>query len=331
MIALMLWLNPLPPAVQSRFPAPVDLCSTIGQALVERLVPNPMTTRQRHYCVWITGGTELEVMQAANDGEPWDYTSAQAHEEYRRRLAGDLRPDTRPDSVRASRDFHQVITTGARVVEGVGDEAHLLDHVSTDTNRVALVEVFFRLGNLLVQVKYSTFDRPVSADRLRQGALSVSRRMAATLGRMSPPEPTPTTPPGTYAETPIACAILSPDQLKKLIGTDVSWGSRDSATCRMEKPNTTGNPLLDLRFWAPQRGPAGDGIAQAKEMFAGWRDSESVALDIADEALAFHTGTPQSPGEPVVAFRKANLLGYVQARDQAKAEQAARWIVEALP
>ncbi|TDE55625.1 hypothetical protein E1295_13865 [Nonomuraea mesophila] len=282
------------------------------------------------YCVWSQGATELGVSWVTRDGDPWDHTSAQVHEEYRKRLVGDLRPRTSPFPMWVKSGSRQMTTTKARVVEKVGDEAHLVDHLSADTKRVELVQVLFRVGNLLVKVEYSTFDRPVSADRLRQGAVSVSRRVARGLGRMSPPEPTPTAPSGTYAEPPVACAVLSDKQLRKLVDTEADAGTSESANCDWEKPNTPGDPQLELRFWAPQRGPAGDGIAQAKEMFAGWKGSEAAALDLADEALAFREGTPQSPGPPVVVFRKANLLARVEARDRHKAEQAARWIVEAL-
>ncbi|MCG5216254.1 hypothetical protein [Streptosporangium sp. KLBMP 9127] len=294
-------------------------------------MPDADTRLDGQYCVWTQRGAELTVREVTSDGDPWDRTSAQAHEEYRRRLIVDLRPDNSPDSEWINNKFREVTTTKARVVEGVGDEAHLLDHLSAGTKQVEFVKVLFRTGNLLVEVEYFASDRPVSAHRLRQGAVSVSRRMAAALDRMGPPEPTPTPAPGTYAEPPIACALLSPEQTEKLVDPEAYARTSHSATCTWEKPNTAWDPQLKLQFWAPRRGPAGDGIAQAKEMFAGWRDPESAALDIADEALAFYPGTPQIPGLPVVAFRKANLIGYVQARDPAKAEQAARWIVKALP
>lgn len=329
-IALMLWLNPLPPGVQPRFPAPVDLCATVDRDLVERLVPDADARLDGHDCVWTQRGTELTVSHFSWDWDPWDHTSAQAHEEYRKRLNRDLRPDTSPHSLWINNESREVTTAKAQVVEGVGDEAHSLDHLSAGTKQVELVKVLFRTGNLLVEVEYFASDRSASAHSLRQGAVSVSRSTAAALDRMSPPEPTPTPAPGTYTEPPIACALLSPEQTEKLVDPEAYARSWRSATCTWQLPNASWPPQLELQFWAPQHGPAGDGIAQAKEMFGGWRDPESAVLDLADEALAFQSGTPQTPGQPVVVFRKANLLGYVQARDPAKAEQAARWIVEAL-
>ncbi|MET9251055.1 hypothetical protein [Nonomuraea sp. NPDC003709] len=323
-IALMLWLNPLPFEIQPRFPASFDLCATVDRDLVERLVPDAETSLDGSYCVWRRPGTNLTVRWANENGEHWDYTSAQAHEEYRRSLIGDLRPDPSRTAWINSRS-RELSTTQAQAIAGVGSEAYLVDHLSKSTKQVELVTVLFRTGNLLIEIEYA------AADRVRHGAVSVSRRVAAALDRMSPPEPTPTPPPGTYAEPPIACALLSPEQTKKLVDPDTyarAW--QNSADCSWEKPNTSFDAQLELRFWAPQRGPAGDGVAQAKEMFSGWREPESAPLDITDEALAFRTGTPRQPGEPVVVFRKANLIGYVQARDPAQAEQAARWIVEAL-
>ncbi|MEU4570998.1 hypothetical protein [Nonomuraea sp. NPDC023979] len=330
MIALMLWLNPLPPGTQPRFPAPLDLCAMVDADLVKRLVPGGGSRLEGRHCVWTKPGSELVVRWVNDDGEPWDYTSAQAHEEYRRSLARDLSPDTSPRSLWVNGEFRDLLGGRARVVRGVGDEGYLLDHVAAGTERVDLVKVVFRVGNLLVEVEH--FGPAPGAVRLRQGAVAVARRMADALVRASPADPAAApVAPGTYAESPIACAVLSPAQVRQLVEPSAYARAGNSATCSWEKPNESSDRLqLRLEFWAPRRGPAGDGVAQAKEMFAGWRDDDTRALDLADEALAFREGTPQVPGPPVVVFRKANLLGYVRAGDEAKAERAARWIVEAL-
>ncbi|MEU7861600.1 hypothetical protein [Nonomuraea sp. NPDC049141] len=347
-IAVFLWLNPLSAAVQPRFPVPMDLCAAVDEALVKRLVPDAKARHDGLDCAWTSRSVGLTVKSVSANGktldytsealhelhtigkdvEPWDRTSAQAHEAYRKRLADDLRPSRltiwqEPDIGVTGDRRRGVTTTAARAVQGVGDEAHEVDYLTPRTKRPERVYVVFRAGNLLLEVAYTGIDGRVSAERLRQGAVSVSSRMAATLGRMSPPEQTPATTPGTYAETPIACAMLTPAQIKQLKAGDMKATGYQPDRC--EWGLMFADPLLTVQFSAPQRGPAGDGIAQAKEMFAGWRTQESTAADIGD------IGDEAFASKSAVVFRKTNLIGLVTATPRARAEQAARWIVAALP
>ncbi|GAA3223904.1 hypothetical protein [Nonomuraea helvata] len=327
MIAMLLWLNPLPaPAAQPRFPVPIDLCALVDASLVKQLVPGAKANHDRDECSWTGQGVGLTAEPITEDleQEPWGSTNAQVHELYRKRLANDLRPSWLtiwqwPAIGVPTEKRRSVTTTVARTVEGMGDEAHTVEHRRLRTKELERVFVTFRTGNLLFEVAYTAIDGRVSAKRLREGALSVSSRMAATLDGMSPPEPGPTAAPGIYAETPIACAMFTSAQLKEL---GVEAGGR--VGLRAESCTwvwRTFQERLFLDFHAPQRGPAGDAIAQAKEMFAGWKSPESTPVDIGDEALVI--------GSEVV-FRKSNLIGSLMARTPAQAQQAARWLVEAL-
>ncbi|MGP3963127.1 hypothetical protein ACTWPT_44795 [Nonomuraea sp. 3N208] len=327
MIAMLLWLNPLhAPAAQPRFPVPIDLCALVDASLVKQLVPGAKANHDRYECAWTGQGVGLTAESITEDPErePWGSTNAQAHELYRKRLANDLAPSLLtiwewPAIGVPTEKRRSVTTTVARTVAGVGDEAHTVDHRRPRTKELERVYVTFRAGNLLFKVAYTAIDGRVSAKRLRQGALSVSSSMAATLDRMSPPEPAPTSAPGIYAETPIACAMFTPAQLKDL-GVEVGGRAGLSAeSCTWSW--RTFQKRLFLDFHAPQRGPAGDAVAQAKEMFAGWKSPESTSVDIGDEALVIGSG---------VVFRKSNLIGSLTARTPAQAQQAARWLVEDL-
>lgn len=327
MIAMLLWLNPLPaPAAQPRFPVPIDLCALVDASLVKQLVPGAKADHDRYACAWTGQGVGLtaEPIMENYEQEPWGLTNAQVHELYRKRLANDLRPSqTTIWGWRAigvpSEKRRRVTTTAAQTVEGVGDEAHIVDHRRLRTKALERVYVTFRAGNLLFEVDYTAIDARASAKRLREGALAVSSSMAATLDEMSPPEPGPTPEPGIYAETPIACAMFTSAQLKKL-GVDVGGKvGRSAESCTWSRQIFQDRLFLD--FHAPQRGPAGDAVAQAKEMFAGWKFPKSTPVDIGDEALV--TGS-------MVVFRKSNLIASLTAQTPAQAQQAARWLVEAL-
>lgn len=348
MIALLLWLAPLPAAAEPRFPVPIDFCAAVDEGLVKRLVPDAKARHGVLDCEWTGQGVGLtvrpigprgraadytseelhELYGSDRDVEPWSRTSAQAHEVYRERLADDLRPSEWTVWYWSSIGVivgkrRAVTTTAARALKGVGDEAHEVGHHTRRTKRLERVFVTFRVGNLLLEVAYTGIDGRVSAEHLRQGAVAVSSRMAASLGRMSPPEQTPATPPGTYGETPTACTALTPAQIKQLKAGAIPPFGSSAGSCAWG--SMFGDPLLTVQFSAPQGGPAGDGVAQAKEILVGWRAQEPTAVgigDIGDEALAFGS---------TVVFRKANLIGVVEATTRAHAEQATRWIVVALP
>nr|SBO96733.1 hypothetical protein BN4615_P6249 [Nonomuraea gerenzanensis] len=91
---------------------PIDFCAVVDAGLVERLVPDAEAEHEGVHCVWAGRGVGLQVRPVGPDGqgstwtseqlldtygtdkdvEPWNRTSAQAHETYRTRHAGDLRP-----------------------------------------------------------------------------------------------------------------------------------------------------------------------------------------------------------------------------------------------
>lgn len=344
MIALLLWLDPLPGAAQPRFPVPIDFCSVVDAGLVKRLVPDAKVEHDGIHCVWASPGVGLQVRPVGANGEgslwtseellqtygtdkdvePWTRTSARTHEIYRKRHAEDLRPSEltiwSDPAIRVSTaDRRSATRTAARAVAGVGDEAFEVGLLAIPSKRLEHAEVVFRVGNVLLEVGYSGIDGRVSANRLRRGAVEVSKRMATALGRMSPPERTATPPPGTFAETPLACATLTPAQIKKLKAGKIQPLGSEPGTC--DWGELLKDPRLVVQLWAPQRGPAGDGIAQAKEMVSHWKTDTSVTAGIADEALADRN---------TVIFRKANLIGRVKATNPARAEQAARWIVAGL-
>ncbi|WP_327581606.1 hypothetical protein OHA25_37275 [Nonomuraea sp. NBC_00507] len=351
MIALLLWLNPLPGAVQPRFPVPIDFCSVVDAGLVERLVPDAKVEHEGIHCVWAGRGVGLQVRPVGPNGEgstwtseqlpetygtdkdvePWSRTSAQTHEIYRTRHADDLRPSeltiwSDPAIGVMTANRRDATTTAARALEGVGDEAHEVDFLTIPSKRLGLstkrlerVEVVFRVGNVLLEVGYTGIDGRVSANRLRRGAVEVSKRMATAFERMSPPERTAAPPPGIFTETPLACATLTAAQIKKLKAGSIQPLGSHPSSCHWGA--LFKDPRLVVQLWAPRRGPAGDGIAQAKEMVSHWKTDKSVTVGIAHEALA--------DGNTVI-FRKANLIGRIEATNPARAEQAARWIVAGL-
>ncbi|GAA3608297.1 hypothetical protein GCM10022419_111510 [Nonomuraea rosea] len=82
----------------------------------------------------------IEFHAIGDDAEPWDRTSAQAHERYRKRLAHDLRPSRltiwqEPGIGMTGDRGLGATTTAARAVQGVGDEAHEVDHLDRRTKR----------------------------------------------------------------------------------------------------------------------------------------------------------------------------------------------------
>ncbi|WP_237109351.1 hypothetical protein [Nonomuraea sp. MG754425] len=317
-------------AEDPRFPSPVDLCTLLTEDAAGKVVPQARRPKGEYAglesmgCRWVRKGVALGLSvrayphESGMAEEPWTHTAAEAHLAFRYLLNGRQRPSRliiwSANDIGVDFEHRRSATsTTARPLAGIGEEAFAYSYVDKATRRENRVFVVFRVGNLILEVDHVAVENSSRAGTLLDRAAGAAKAAAKTLDRLSPPPQSPPADPpeGTFTSPPLGCGLLTKAQLGDLGVTRDPW-PRENCGCHWPDQ-------LEVRFWLFGPGPAGDGPAQAAEVFAAWR-TESGGQPLAgsgDEAFT-------SAGEERVAiFRLGNLIGRVAAVSSSVDEAAA--------
>ncbi|MFG1861213.1 serine/threonine-protein kinase [Microbispora bryophytorum] len=173
--------------VSPTFDGAVDLCRALPAGEVRRIVGASAQTRPgpgKTSCQWTVkgGGVELSAETDSDTPAPWGLDTASATtlmEGLRRQYASG------PNDVSwlwyeiGLDQRTQVIETAGRDTPDVADEAFAVD-LATPEGRAQATDVYFRLGDLVVRLRYADLDVSSPA-ALREGAIAAAASAAEGL------------------------------------------------------------------------------------------------------------------------------------------------------
>ncbi|MEV7805737.1 serine/threonine-protein kinase [Microbispora sp. NPDC088329] len=174
-----------PAGVSPTFTRAVDLCRSLSAAQVRGLLGAPAQARPgKTSCQWtVTGsGVELSAETDSDTPEPWELDTAAARtlmEGLHRQYASGPRDVSWLWYEIGLDQRTQAIETAGRETPGVADEAFAVD-LTTPEGRAQAAYVYFRLGDLVVRLRYADLDT-TSPAALRERAVAAAASAAEGL------------------------------------------------------------------------------------------------------------------------------------------------------